>query len=147
MPSLDSGRATVRTGMVVLLLGGLAGAWELLARQAPGSLLYLGVMPEPVSALRELAITLGLLLIVAGGLSAWAFGARPPRWFTLTACGGALIAVAAQLYGAVFGMYGVQAEDLRPDALPLFVVKHLGLLAFAVAYGELGRRVLTRPPP
>jgi hypothetical protein len=145
--SFATGRAAVRTGMVLLLLGALAGAWELLARQAPGSPLYLGIMPEPISALRELAIVLGLLLVTAGLLSGWGFGTRPPRWFTLALCGGALTAVGAQLYGAVFGMYGVQLQDLRADALPLFVLKHLGLLAFAVAFAELVRRVLTRPPP
>jgi hypothetical protein len=144
--SWQSGRAAVRTGMALLALGGLAGAWELLARQAPGSPLYLGIMPEPVAVLRELAITLGLLLIVAGGLCGWAFGSQPPRWFTLALVGGSLTAVAAQLYGAALGMYGVQVQDLRADALPLFLVKHLGLLAFAGAFAELARRVLTRPP-
>jgi hypothetical protein len=132
--------------MGLLVVGGLAGAWELLARQAPGSALYLGIMPEPVAALRELAITLGLLLVAAGSLAGWAFGRQPPRWFSLSLLGGSLTAVAAQLYGAVFGMYGVQVQDLRADALPLFLVKHLGLLAFALAFAELARRVLTRPP-
>jgi hypothetical protein len=44
-------------------------------------------------------------------------------------------------------MYGIQLLDLRADALPLFVTKHLGLLAFIAGFLEIARRVLLRPPP
>ena len=132
---------------MVLLLAALAGVWEVLARQAPGSVLYIGVLPEPISALRELALVLGLLLFVAGALMRWAFGGPPPRWVSSALCGGALLALAAQLYGAASGMYGVQLQDLRADALPVFLAKHVGLLAFTAGFFELARRVLTRPPP
>lgn len=147
MPSFYAGRGIVRCGVGVLLFAVGAGAWEVLARQAPGSVLYLGVLPEPVAALRELAIVLGLLLFVAGALCGWAFGGPAPTWLRVVLCGGALLALAAQAYGAAAGMYGVQVQDLRADALPLFLCKHLGLFAFAAGFFELARRVLTRSPP
>jgi len=131
--------------MAALLLAALAGGWEVLARQAPGSVLYLGVMPEPIAALRELATTLGLLLFVAGLLMRWAFAGSPPRWVALALYGGALLALLAQTYGAARGMYGIQLQDLRADALPLFVAKHVGLLAFAGAFCDLARHTRTGP--
>jgi hypothetical protein len=131
----------------VLLVAALVGAWEVLARQAPGSVLYLGVMPEPIAALRELATVLGLLLFVAGLLMRWAFAGPPSRWVAVGLYGGTLLALVAQAYGAARGMFGIQLQDLRADALPLFVAKHIGLLAFASAFFGLARRVLTRPPP
>ena len=147
MPSLQAGQTIVRAGMGVLVFAALAAAWELLARQAPGSMLYLGMLPEPISALRELAIVLGLLLVVAGMLAGWAFGAPPPRWVAVALHGGALLALVAQGYGAATGMYGVQLQDLRADALPVFLAKHLGLLAFSLGFGEIARRVWARPAP
>jgi len=147
MGRFEGGQAAIRMAVGVLLLAALAGAWELLARQAPGSVLYLGVTPEPIAALRELATTLGLLLFVAGALMRWAFAGSPPRWVAVGLYGGALLALAAQAYGASGGMYGIQLQDLRADALPVFIFKHLGLMAFAVAFFELARRILSRPPP
>jgi hypothetical protein len=147
MPSFEGGRTAVRMAVGVLLLAAVAGGWEVLARQAPGSVLYLGVMPEPIAAVRELATTLGLLLFVAGVLAPWAFAGPPRGWVAVGLYGGSLLALAAQMYGAARGMYGIQLLDLRADALPLFVAKHLGLLAFACAFFELARRILSRPPP
>jgi hypothetical protein len=147
MGTFQGGGTAVRMAVGVLLLAALAGGWEVLARQAPGSVLYLGVMPEPIAALRELATMLGLLLFVAGLLMRWAFAGLPPRWVAIGLYGGTLLAVLAQAYGAARGMYGIQLQDLRADALPLFVAKHLGLLAFAIAFFDLARRVITRPPP
>jgi hypothetical protein len=147
VPSFEAGRAAIRLAVGLLLVAALAGGWELLARQAPGSALYLGMMPEPIAALRELATTLGLLLFVAGALMRWAFAGPPPRWVALALYGGALLALAAQAYGAARGMYGIQLLDLRADAMPVFAAKHLALLAFGSGYFELARRVLTRPPP
>ncbi|HMI91622.1 MAG TPA: hypothetical protein VK509_09685 [Polyangiales bacterium] len=147
MPSFEGGHVAIRMAVGVLLFAALAGGWEVLARQAPGSVLYLGVMPEPIAALRELATMLGLLLFAAGALMRWAFAGPPPRWVALGLYGGALLSLAAQAYGAARGMYGIQLQDLRADAMPLFAAKHLGLLAFAAAFFELARRILNRPPP
>lgn len=137
----------VRAGVVVLFFAALASAWELFARQAPGSPLYLGVLPGPVRALRELAFALGVLLLAAGALMPWAYGAGAPRWVGLALVAGAAFALAGQTYGAACGMYGIQVQDLRADALPMFVAKHLGLLAFASGFAAIGWRVLFRPPP
>ena len=58
------------------MIAALASVWELLALQAPGSPLYLGMLPGPVTSLRELATMIGLLLFGAGALMPWAFGGR-----------------------------------------------------------------------
>lgn len=146
MPISASGTALIRLGVVTLMAAGLAGVWELLALQAPGTPLYLGMLPAPITALRELATTLGLLLIAAGLTHAWT---RGPGEVALIAALylGMLVALGAQLYGAAQGMTGVQMSDLRPDALPLFLVKHAGLLLVGLALLEHGRRLLFRPPP
>lgn len=147
MPIGRSARASIRLGVVILILAAFAGGWELLARQAPGSPLYIGMLPGPVAALRELSLSVGLLLVGAGLLMPWAAGSREP-WILLALLGvGALMGVGGQVYGAIHGMYGVQLMDLREDALGLFVVKQGGLGLLSLGLCELGRRVLFRPPP
>src|ERR1700712_1427192 len=49
MPDQTSARWVVlRLGGALLLIAASAGAWEVLASQAPGSPLYLGVLPGPI---------------------------------------------------------------------------------------------------
>ena len=138
-------RLLLRAALWLLGLSALAGAVELLALQAPGSPLYLGVLPGPLGVLRELLLTLGLLLLGGDVLAARAaLAAGLARW--LVCC--AAVAALAQAYGAVHGMYGLQVKDLRADALPLFLLKHAALLGFVVGYARLGVRALrARPGP
>jgi uncharacterized membrane protein (DUF441 family) len=148
MPIGECGKATVRLGVVSLMVAALASAWELLALQAPGSPLHIGVLPGPVTALRELALVVGLLLLAAGLLMPWATGQRgEPRVLTRMLHAGTVLALGAQAYGAAQGMNGVQLGDLRADALPVFVFKQGGLAVLVGALLELGRRVLLAPPP
>ena len=137
-------RHLLRAGLSLLAAAALAGAIELLALQAPGSPLYLGVLPGPLGVLRVLALALGLLLLASDVLSARA--AQPlPKALTRLLSSSAALAVLAQAYGAAQGMYGLQVKDLRADALPLFLLKHAALLAFTVGYGLLGARALRGP--
>ena len=129
------------------MVGAFAGLWELLALQAPGTLLYIGMLAGPIGALRELSLLLGLLLVAAGFVLPWASHGREPRLLVALLYLGATLALSAQIYGAANGMNGVQLGDLRPDALPLFIVKQGGLVLFVGALLELGRRVLVRPAP
>lgn len=137
----------MRAALVQLAVGALAGAFELLALQAPGSALYLGVLPGPVAHLRELSLVLGLLLLGADTLAA---RAAAGRLLVRTLTSSAALATLAQAYGATQGMYGLQAQDLRADALPLFLAKYGALLSFVLAFAQLGRRALgpaaSRPP-
>lgn len=141
----------MRAGLLMLAAAALAGAVELLALQAPGSPLYLGVLPGPLGVLRMLALVLGLSLLVSDVLAARA--TQPlPKPLTRVLSSSAALAVLAQAYGAAQGMYGLQVKDLRADALPLFLVKHAALLAFIIGYGLLGTRALrpaagSSPPP
>jgi hypothetical protein len=119
----------LRLGCSVLLAAALAGAWEILAAQAPGSPLYLGMLPGPIANLRESASELGVLLVLASLL----LGERDVggRWFGALAAGTALTLLCG-LYGAAMGMHGTQLFDLRADAAWLFLAKQLGrALAFA----------------
>jgi hypothetical protein len=131
----------------LLLAGALVGCVELLAHQAPGSPLYLGVLPGPIGVLRELTLWLGLLLLGADALAA---RVRVPLGLTRALLSAAALAVLAQAYGAAHGMYGLQVKDLRADALPLLLIKHVALVAFTAGYGWLGWRAVRAqplPPP
>jgi hypothetical protein len=139
--------ATIRLGVVTLMVAAASGVWELLAMQSPGTWLYIATLSGPITALRELTTVLGLLLLVAGWLMPWASPEREPRLLVVLMYAGTLLAAGAQLYAALHGMYGVQASDLRPDALPLFVIKYGGLGLVLGALLELGRRVLVRVAP
>jgi hypothetical protein len=148
-PTLDTTAArTIKLGVLTLGAALLAGTWEVLAQQVPGSPLYIGVLPGPIGALRELSLMLGVLTLAAGALMPRAYESASPRRARiasiLIATGGAL-AIAAQTYGASNGMHGVQASDLRADARAVFFVRHGGLVLFALAWLDLGLRVLRRP--
>jgi hypothetical protein len=136
--------AVIRLGIVTLMAAAAASAWELLALQAPGSPVHIGMLPGPIAALRELCIVLGLLQLGTGLLLPWANLPREPRISIALLHVGTLLAVAAQLYGAALGMSGVQLLDLRPDALPLFIARQGGLGLCVVALLGLGRAMLQR---
>jgi hypothetical protein len=148
MSTSPSGTATVRLGVAALMFAAAASVWELLALQAPGTPLYIGMLPGPITSLRELATALGVLLVLAGMTIPWASRGRPePRRLVTALYAGTLLALGAQTYGATQGMGGVQLLDLRADALPLFVVKHGGLLVLLGALCTVGRGLLVQPPP
>ena len=147
MTTGPSAKASIRLGVVMLMVAALAAGWQLLAQQSPGSPLYIGMLPGPFAALRELAMSTGLLLLAAGLLMPWASSSGEPRGIVALLYVGAVLGVGGQLYGALRGMNGVQFMDLREDAQPLFLVKTGGLGLFALGLFEIGRRVLFRPPP
>ncbi|HEY2736478.1 MAG TPA: hypothetical protein VGI70_20905 [Polyangiales bacterium] len=136
----ESARTVLRLGCGVLVFGALAGAWETLASQAPGSALYIGMLPGPIELLRETALTWGLLITLAGVLLAER--SLSGRWFAALYSGVAMT-LGAGLYGAATGMHGVQASDLRLDATWLFLVKHLGRLTLLICLLAIARRSLS----
>jgi hypothetical protein len=139
-------RASLRLAACTLLLAGAASAWELIALQSPGTPLYIGELPGPIGALRELATSVGLLLLAAALLMPRASRGRLPlRALVALLYLGTALGLGAQIYGALHGMYVVQAIDLRADAFPLFVIKYGGLSLLAVGLIELGRRACFGP--
>jgi hypothetical protein len=138
---------TLRLSLAVFAVAACAAVWEVLAEQAPGSALYLGMMPSPIRALRAAAFGLGVSLFLAAQLLPRAFPERTPPgvWFSLLA--GALAVVCSALYGAAMGLHGEQLRDLRPDALPLFLIKHAGYLALLVAFARIGLRAVAPSRP
>jgi hypothetical protein len=139
-----------RLAVLVLGYAALARVYELFALQVPGSPLYIGVLPGPIGALRELGLALALLLFAAASLARWAFGVETSRSARIAGwllASGTVLALAAQTYGALHGMHGVQMSDLRPDARAVFYARHLGLLLFTLGFLPVGLGVLRRPPP
>jgi hypothetical protein len=110
----------------VLGLAALAGAWETLASQAPGTSLYIGVLPGPVERLRETAFEFGVLLVMAGLLLRDQSLAAGAAWALAV---GTFLALATAMYAALTGMLGVQLFDLRADAPWLFALKFIGRAA------------------
>jgi hypothetical protein len=113
----------LRLGSALLLVAAAAGLWEVLASQAPGSVLYLGVLPAPVERLRAEAFDFGVLLLIAG---LWLGERDVPRRVLVWLGVGSVLVVLAGLYAAATGMTGMQMIDLRPDATWLFGGKLLG---------------------
>src|SRR5262245_738295 len=142
MPDRSSStRVVLRLGGALLLAAAAAGLWEVLASQAPGSPLYLGVLPSPIERLRNEAFDFGALLLIAGLL----LGSREvPRRVLIWLGAGALLVVAAGLYAAANGMTGVQMTDLRPDAPWLFGGKLLGRALLCAGLLNIALRTLYR---
>ena len=138
----ESARAVLRLGTGVLVSAALAGVWETLASQAPGSPLYIGMLPGPVALLREAAFDWGVSIVLAGLLLGTR--AQPRKWF-IALQAGVLLTLGSALYAAASGMHGVQARDLRPDATWLFAIKYAGRGLLGVCLLDLARRGLATP--
>lgn len=141
MQASESSRALLRLAVLVLCAAAGAGVWEVLASQAPGSPLWIGMLPGPIEMLREAATLVGLLLLAASCLVREQL---LPRALVIALHVAVVITLLAASYGALTGMHGVQAIDLRPDAIPLFIAKYTGRLGLAACLLLIVRRVLTR---
>jgi hypothetical protein len=116
--------------------------WEWLAGQAPGTPLYIGVLPAPIERLRADAFDYGALVLIAGlALGERKLPRRVPLWLAL----GAALLLVSGLYAAATGMPGVQLRDLRPDATWVFLGKLLGRGLLALGLVDIGWRVLRHP--
>src|SRR5512139_1521602 len=121
-------RALVSLALALLLLGGLAGVWELFALQAPYTPLRAPQLPAPVAQLRGFAFTLGLLLLGVTWLRPhWAPEGAPRRWL-VTLFAGTAASVGALAYGAFTSSLVTQIVDPRPDSSPLFALRAVGHL-------------------
>jgi hypothetical protein len=140
-------RAVVRLAVILMLVAALCTVWEVLARQAPGSPLYLGVLPGPIAHLRATATVLALALLAAAWLMPWAYGSNQPRLMVVLCYLGATLTVGAGFYGALRGMYLVQLIDPRPDATMMFILKYGGQALLGVCLLDMSWRILLRRPP
>jgi hypothetical protein len=140
----SSARVVLRLSGALLLAAAAAGVWELLASQAPGTPLYLGILPAPVERLRHDAFDFGVLLAIAGLL----LGERELRRRVLIWLGaGGFLLLAAGFYAAATGMPGVQLTDLRADAPWLFGAKVLGRGLLIAGLVSIGWTTLVKRPP
>jgi hypothetical protein len=136
----ESARAVLRLGVLVLALAVLAGAWEVLASQAPGSPLFIGMLPGPIQLLREAALASGIAIVLGGlllGQHAWS------RGWLLALRLAVVFSLGSSLYAAMTGMHGVQARDLRPDATWLFAIKYASRAGLCACLFDLARRGLS----
>ena len=140
----SSARVVLRLAGALLLAAAAAGVWELLASQAPGTPLYLGVLPAPVERLRHDCFDFGVLLAIAGLL----LGEREVSRRVLVFLGtGSVLVLLAGVYAAAMGMPGVQITDLRADAPWLFAAKVLGRGLLIGGLLSIGRSVLVKRAP
>jgi hypothetical protein len=137
----ESARVMLRLAVLVLCTAAGAGVWEVLASQAPGSPLSIGMLPGPIEMLRDTALILGLLLF---GASVLVRDIGATRGLLIGLHIAVALTLAAAFYGAFAGMHGVQARDLRPDATPLFILKYVGRLGVFVGLLAIARRALAR---
>ena len=144
MQEPESARVLLRLAVVVLCFAACVGVWEVLASQAPGSPLSIGMLPGPIELLRETALVLGFLVF---GASLLVRDRGVARGVVVGLHLAVAITLLAALYGAATGMHGVQARDLRPDATPLFVVKYLGRIGVGVCLLAIARRALRPAKP
>lgn len=131
----------MRIGGCVLIAAGLLGTWEWLAGQAPGTPLYIGMLPAPIERLQSDAFEFGTLVLVAGLMVGERTLPRRVGWWLAL---GAALLLASGLYAAVTGMPGVQLRDLRPDATWVFFGKLVGRGLLALGLADIGWRVLGR---
>jgi len=144
MPSTPSVRTLLRAALLLLLVASGASLWAVLARQAPGSPLYLGVLPGPIDAVRNSAAFLGFGFLGASWLLPHVASERASRWLVILACAGAGLDVGAGLYAAAQGLHAVQLVDPRPDIGPIVTLKYLGEALLLGCQLELTRRVWMR---
>lgn len=139
MPNAGSARIVLRLGGALLLTAAVVGVWEVLASQAPGSALYVGVLPGPVERLRNETFDFGVVVLIAGLL----LGDRQvPRRVLIWLGLGSVLVIFAGLYAALTGMTGVQMTDLRPDATWLFGGKLLGRGLLCAGLATIGWKTL-----
>jgi hypothetical protein len=142
MPATPSARALMRAGLLLLLSAALLSVWASWARQAPGSPLYLGVLPGPIEALRDNTAWIGLSFVVLAPLCGVLLQGRAALGCVVLACAGAALELGSGLYAALQGLHAVQLLDPRPDVMPIVVLKHLGQLLLLLPLVVLTRRAL-----
>ena len=111
MSETRAAHATLRLSLAVYALTALAGAWEVVASQAPGSMFYVGVLPGPAQSLRESAFMLATVLFVASQLMPVAYREAAPRWLVIALHVSALCVLASGIYGACTGLHGEQLGE------------------------------------
>jgi len=137
-----SERALIRLGLLLLVLGLLGGAWELLAAQAPLTPLHMGLLPGPVEKLRNGSLLMGLSLLAAAWLLPVAAPGKEPWKLVIGIHVGTVLTWVTLVYGAATGMAGEQIVDPRWDAQAMVVLRLVGYAVLLVCLVELSRRVL-----
>ncbi len=144
MPTTVPARVLLRAAFTLLVIAAGTSLWATLARQAPGSPLYLGMLPGPIEALRDSALWIGLVFLgVAYWLPALAQG-NAALILVGVACVGALLELGAGLYAAIHGLHAIQLKDPRPDVGPIVALKYAGQALLALTLLEITRRAFTR---
>jgi len=144
MPSTPASRALMRCAFGLLVVAAAASVWSLLANQAPGSPLYLGMLAGPIESVRDSAAVLGLVFIAVASLLPGLAQGRVAMVLVAVACIGATLDLGAGIYAAIHGLHAIQFKDPRSDIAPLVTLKYTGQALLGLCLVEVTRRVWTR---
>lgn len=144
MPSTVPARALLRFGFGLLVVAAAASVWAMLARQAPGSPVYLGMLSGPIETLRDSATVLGLVFVSTALLLPSLIEGRAATWLVVIACLGASLDIGAGIYAALHGLHAIQLRDPRSDVAPLVTLKYAGHTLLGLCLLEVTRRVCTK---
>lgn len=139
-------RTLLRFAFGLLVLAAASSVWAVLANQAPGSPVYLGVLPGPIENVRDSATVLALVfLAVSWWLPTIVIG-RAATLLVACACLGATLDLSASVFAAAHGLHAIQFKDHRPDVAPLVMLKTVGQLLLGVCLLDVTRRVWFKRP-
>lgn len=141
MPQTAAARTLLRVAFALLLVAAGTSLWATLARQAPGSPLYLGTLSGPIEALRDSATVLGLVFLGVALLLSSIASERAATILVAVACLGALLELSAGGYAAIHGLHAIQLVDPRPDVAPILALKYAGQTLLGGCLLEVARRV------
>lgn len=144
MPFTPPARALLRFAFGLLVIGAGCSLWALLAKQAPGSPVYLGMLAGPIESVRDSATVLGLVFLAVASLLPGLADGRVAVVLVAVACIGASLEIGTGLYAATHGLHAIQFKDPRPDIAPLVTLKYLGHALLGLCLLEVTRRVWTR---
>lgn len=144
MSSTPPTNALQRFAFGLLVVAAASSVWALLANQAPGSPVYLGVLAGPIEGVRDSAAILGLVFLAVAPLLPQLAHGRAASVLVAVACIGATLHVGAGIYAAAHGLHAIQFKDPRSDVAPLVMLKYTGQALLGLCLLEVTRRVWTR---
>jgi hypothetical protein len=135
----------VRLGFASLLLGLVALAWELLARQAPYTAASISTLEAPVAQLRVASFTGGLVVLAVAWLAPW-FAPKPlcRRWL-IFACGSTAFMLGALVMCAAFNVTGLQLAEPESGVRMLVRARVGSQVLVGLVLLDVAIRVFRRP--
>jgi hypothetical protein len=116
----------LRLSAFTLVVGMLAGVFELTASQVPYTPLHVGVLAAPFAQLRRAALWLSVFACACAWLRPKLAGEREPWLLFGLVASGSVLSLGAMLWGAVQGKMAIQVFDPSPGAGRLALLRLTG---------------------